>query len=129
MTFVPSKRVDRIFPVIPPLCLLLVSMVSACQCGKRVRAWCGAAVVVAILAVSGYFLTIVWMGYRNRDDALVQFGREVQAAVKKAGISEVGVVEGRDEPIVIYCDAGRYLRVIRAMRAWSNGELNALVTL
>jgi hypothetical protein len=47
----------------------------------------------------------------------------------KAGISEVGVVEGRDEPIVIYCDAGRYLRVIRAMRAWSNGELNALVTL
>jgi hypothetical protein len=129
MTFVPSNRVDRIFPVIPPLCLLLVSMVSACQCGKRVRAWCGAAVVVAILAVSGYFLTIVWMGYRNRDDALVQFGREVQAAVKKAGISEVGVVEGRDEPIVIYCDAGRYLRVIRAMRAWSNGELNALVTL
>ena len=42
MTLIPSKRVDRIFPVIPPLCLLLVSMVSACQCGKRVRAWCGA---------------------------------------------------------------------------------------
>ena len=35
MTFVPSKRVDRIFPVIPPLCLLLVSMVSACDPNSR----------------------------------------------------------------------------------------------
>ena len=127
MTVVPSKRVDRIFPVIPPLCLLLVSMVSACQCGKRVRAWCGGAVVFAVLAVCGYFLTMAWMDYRNNDDALVRFGREVQAVVKKAGISEVGVVEGRDEPMIIYCDAGSYLRVNRAMRAWNNGDLDALV--
>jgi hypothetical protein len=127
MTFVPSKRVDRIFPVIPPLCLLLVSMVSACQCGKRVRAWCGGAVVFAVLAVYGYFLTMVRMDYRNNDDALVRFGREVQAVVKKAGISEVGVVEGRDEPMIIYCGAGSYLRVNRAMRAWNNGDLDALV--
>jgi 4-amino-4-deoxy-L-arabinose transferase-like glycosyltransferase len=127
MTFVPSKRVDRIFPVIPPLCLLLVSMVSACQCGKRVRAWCGGAVVFAVLAVYGYFLTMVRMDYRNNDDALVRFGRKVQAVVKKAGISEVGVVEGRDEPMIIYCGAGSYLRVNRAMRAWNNGDLDALV--
>jgi hypothetical protein len=124
---VPSKRVDRIFPVIPPLCLVFVSMVSACQCGKRVRAWCGGAVVFAALAVCGYFLTMVWIDYRNNDDALVRFGREVQAVVKKAGISEVGVVEGRDEPMIIYCDAGSYLRANRAMRAWNNGDLDALV--
>jgi 4-amino-4-deoxy-L-arabinose transferase-like glycosyltransferase len=127
MTFVPSKRVDRIFPVVPPLCLLLVSMVSACQCGKRVRVWCGGAVVAAVLAVCGYFLTIVWMGYRNKDDGLVRFGREVQAVAKKAGAMKVGVVEGRDEPMVIYCGASSYLRANRAMRAWSNGELDALV--
>ncbi|HEY5704568.1 MAG TPA: glycosyltransferase family 39 protein [Terrimicrobiaceae bacterium] len=127
MTFVPSKRVDRIFPVIPPLCLVLVSMVSACQCGKRVRAWCGAAVVVAVLAVGGYFLTIVWIGFHKKDDALVRFGREVQAIVKEAGISELGVVEGRDEPMVIYCGAARTLRPNLAMRAWNNGELHALV--
>ncbi|MGA7901042.1 MAG: hypothetical protein WCA06_00240, partial [Terrimicrobiaceae bacterium] len=70
---------------------------------------------------------MAWMDYRNNDDALVRFGREVQAVVKKAGISEVGVVEGRDEPMIIYCDAGSYLRVNRAMRAWNNGDLDALV--
>ena len=127
MTFVPSKRVDRIFPVIPPLCLLFVSMVAACQCGKRVRAWCGAAVVVAALAVCGYFLIIVWIGYRDIDDALVRFGREVQAVTKKAGALKLGVVEGRDEPMVIYCGAARTLRPNSAMRAWSTGELDALV--
>jgi 4-amino-4-deoxy-L-arabinose transferase-like glycosyltransferase len=127
MTFVPSKRVDRIFPVITPLCLLLVSMVSACQCGKRVRAWCGAAVVFAALAVGSYFATIIWLGYRDHDDALVRFGSEVREVSRKAGASRIGVVEGRDEPMVIYCDAGRYLSVVRAMRAWTNGDIDALV--
>jgi hypothetical protein len=102
-------------------------MVSACQYGKRVRAWCGGAVVAAVLAVCGYFLTIIWMGYRNKDDELVRFDKEVQAVTKKAGALKVGVVEGRDEPMVIYCGASSYLRANRAMRAWSNGELDALV--
>jgi 4-amino-4-deoxy-L-arabinose transferase-like glycosyltransferase len=127
MTFIPSKRVDRIFPVVPPLCLLLVSMVAACQCGKRVRAWCDAAVIFAALAVCGYFLTIILMGYRNSDDALARFGRNVRIVARAAGARKIGAIEGRDEPMVIYCDAGSYLRVKRAMREWSNGELDALV--
>jgi 4-amino-4-deoxy-L-arabinose transferase-like glycosyltransferase len=127
MTFVPSKRVDRIFPIVPPLCLLLVCMVSACQCGKRIRAWCGGAVVLSAIAVCGYFLTIVFVGYQTNDDALVRFGREVRKVTREAGALKIGVVEGRDEPMVIYCDAGSYLPVIRAMRAWNNGDIDALV--
>jgi 4-amino-4-deoxy-L-arabinose transferase-like glycosyltransferase len=127
MTFVPSKRVDRIFPVVPPLCLLLVCMVSACQCGKRIRAWCGAAVVLAVITVCGYFLTLVFVGYKSNDDALVRFGREVRKATREAGVVKIGVVEGWDEPMVIYCDAGSYLRPVRAMRAWNNGDIDALV--
>jgi 4-amino-4-deoxy-L-arabinose transferase-like glycosyltransferase len=127
MTFVPSKRVDRIFPVIPPLCLLLVCMVSACQCGKRIRAWCGGAVVLAVIAVCGYFLTIVVVKYQSNDHALVRFGRKVRELTKEAGALKIAIVRGRDEPMVIYCDAGSYLSVIRAMRAWSNGDIDALV--
>ena len=127
MTFVPSKRVDRIFPVIAPLCLLLVSMISACQYGKRVRAWCGAAVVVAAFAVSAYFITVILMGFRNGDDALARFGRAVLGITRQAEAQKIGVVEGRDESLVIYCNAGKYLSVLRAMRAWNNGDLDALV--
>ncbi|HET9522915.1 MAG TPA: hypothetical protein VFO90_01715 [Terrimicrobiaceae bacterium] len=127
MTFVPSKRVDRIFPVVPPLCLLLVSMVSACQCGKRIRAWCGGAAVFAVMAVCGYFLTVVLVGYQRNEDALVRFGEKVQKATREAGAARIGVVEGRDEPMVIYCGADSYLPVVRAMRAWKNGDIDALV--
>jgi 4-amino-4-deoxy-L-arabinose transferase-like glycosyltransferase len=127
MTFVPSKRVDRIFPVVPPLCLLLVSMVSACRCGKRVRAWCGAAVVFAVVSVCGYFLTIVTVGYRNGDDALARFGRKVQTLAKEAGARSISMVEGRDEPMVLYCDAGRYVLIKRATREFLNGERDALI--
>jgi 4-amino-4-deoxy-L-arabinose transferase-like glycosyltransferase len=127
MTFVPSKRVDRIFPVIPPLCLLLVSMVSACQCGKRVRAWCGAAVLFAVISVCGYFLTVIVMRYRNEDDALARFGRRVQALARQAGARSISIVEGRDEPMVIYCDAGSYVLIKRATRELINGERDALV--
>ena len=31
MSLIPSKRVDRIFPVIPPLCLLLAAQVATAQ--------------------------------------------------------------------------------------------------
>ncbi len=36
MTFIPSKRVDRIFPIIPPLSLLLIGMVAACWSNRKI---------------------------------------------------------------------------------------------
>jgi hypothetical protein len=39
MSLIPSKRVDRIFPVIPPLCLLLAAQIGSrwsCSHGSRV---------------------------------------------------------------------------------------------
>ena len=32
MSLIPSKRVDRIFPVIPPLCLLLAGQIAPRNC-------------------------------------------------------------------------------------------------
>ncbi len=124
MTFIPSKRVDRIFPVLPPFCLLLVAMVSACQCGARVRAWCGAALIGAILMTSGYFLTIVIMGCRDGSGAMVRFGREVQA---RAAGRELAVVQGRDEAMILYADGREYLHADRALRFWQDGIVDALL--
>ena len=39
MSLIPSKRVDRIFPVIPPLCLLLAAQIGtrwSCRLGSRI---------------------------------------------------------------------------------------------
>ena len=37
------------------------------------------------------------------------------------------MVEGRDEPMVLYCDAGSYILIKRATREFRNGERDALV--
>ena len=34
MSFVPSKRIDRVFPIVPPLCLLLAAQVAEFRRGK-----------------------------------------------------------------------------------------------
>src|SRR5215472_14249240 len=62
MSLIPSKRVDRIFPVIPPLCLLLAAQIAPrnfCSHGPVGAArlpylWALAALVLAILFTGGY---------------------------------------------------------------------------
>ncbi len=127
MTFVPSKRVDRIFPVISPLCLLLVAMVGACQCGRKIRAWCGGAIVGAVCMSVGYFVTIVVVGYFDKEDRMVRFGRQVQQMVAAAGISKPVVVQGKDEAMLLYCGGDTYFHPVTALRDWQAGKINALV--
>ncbi|MDX2081349.1 MAG: glycosyltransferase family 39 protein [Terrimicrobiaceae bacterium] len=124
MTFVPSKRVDRIFPIIPPLCMLLVAMVSSCQCGNRVRAWAGAAVVAAILFAGGYFAGLVWLQTRAEDNRLVTLGQTVW---KLTTPGRLGVVDGRDEGMILYTDGRRFLKPREAAALWNAGSLDALL--
>ncbi len=127
MTFIPSKRVDRIYPVIPPFCLMLAGMVAACQCGRKVRAWCGASLIAALCMTVGYFLTIIVAGYLEKADAMPRWGRAVQAAAAQTGATRIAVVEGRDEGMVIYCGGASYFRPGQALEAWRKNEIDALV--
>src|SRR5215831_15620469 len=62
MSLIPSKRVDRIFPVIPPLCLLLAAQISGRDAALRrpdgaargPYLWTVAALASAILFTGGY---------------------------------------------------------------------------
>jgi 4-amino-4-deoxy-L-arabinose transferase-like glycosyltransferase len=127
MTLVPSKRVDRIYPVLPPLCLLLVGMVSACRCGTRVRAWCGAAMIAAALFAGIYFAGIVWMGFRDGNDALVRFGRSASRLVAASGGGRLDIVAGKDEGLVIYAGGMHFTHPHRAARHWEEGISRALI--
>src|SRR6266536_3204689 len=108
MSLIPSKRVDRIFPIVPPLCLLLAAQVwrcAACSHGSVSRSSANIdfdlighmpvatkneaatsciyrlsalALLLAILFTSGYTISKVISGYRNHRDALAVFGRQVR---------------------------------------------------
>jgi hypothetical protein len=58
MSLVPSKRVDRIYPVVPPLCLLLAAQIAGGfrirQTDERVLRWSAAALLFSIVFTGGY---------------------------------------------------------------------------
>jgi 4-amino-4-deoxy-L-arabinose transferase-like glycosyltransferase len=119
MSLIPSKRVDRIFPAIPPLCLLLAAQIQAMTEGNgiRLRRVAMFAVVFAAMFTGGYSALRVIDGYRNNRDALVKFGREVRR-IAVAEHLRIEVLPARDEGLLLYLQRPRFFTNF-------NGELYA----
>ena len=111
MSLIPSKRVDRIFPAIPPLCLLLAAQIQATTAGNsiRIRRVAMFAIVFAAMFTGGYSALRVISGYRDNRDALVKFGREVRR-IATAEHLRVGVLPARDEGLLLYLRRPRFFR-------------------
>ncbi len=154
MSLVPSKRVDRIFPVIPPLCLLLAAQIAArnsCshspvghssrsveseETGHKpvatrnalthICAWSVITLVVAILFTGGYAGWKIVTGYRDHRNALAVFGRNVRREAE-AHHWRYEVVSAKDEGLLLYLRKTHFVDPVDAIRAWNSGNLDALV--
>jgi 4-amino-4-deoxy-L-arabinose transferase-like glycosyltransferase len=138
MSLIPSKRVDRIFPVVPPLCLLLAAQVSQEGAARRqpigtnrtgVAAWrsCLAiALVFAIFFTGGYATWKLVTGYRDHRGALATFGHEVRCQAE-AHHWRYEIVSAKDEGLLLYLQKTRYVEPGRAVVEWNAGNLDALV--
>ncbi len=154
MSLIPSKRVDRIFPVIPPLCLLLAAQIGSrgsCSDGfvSRVSTsvdsdltghrpvatenramlicrWTAGALVLAIFFTGTYATWKVVTGYRDRRDALAIFGRDVRREAE-ARNWRYEVVSAKDEGLLLYLQKARHIQPDRAVAEWNAGNLDALV--
>jgi 4-amino-4-deoxy-L-arabinose transferase-like glycosyltransferase len=109
MSFIPSKRVDRIFPAIPPLCLLLAAQVKATmkRDGVRFRRIVAFTIVFAAIITGMYSTMRVIDGYRNDRDALVKFG----SAVRRIATAEhlrYEALQARDESLLLYLQRPRF---------------------
>ena len=140
MSLIPSKRVDRIFPVIPPLCLLLAAYLNGrvgalrrpdapswtSVAAERRYLWTAVALVFAILFTGGYATWKVVTGYRDHRDALATFGRDVrQEAETRHWRYEV--VSAKDEGLLLYLQKAHYIKPDGAVAEWNAGNLDALV--
>jgi 4-amino-4-deoxy-L-arabinose transferase-like glycosyltransferase len=124
MSLIPSKRVDRIFPVIPPLCLLLAAQFS--RLTTDARRWSSVALLVACLFTSAYAAQRVITSYQNGEAALVEFG----AAVRREAAQNhwrYEVVGGPEEGLLLYLRKTRFVKPDEAIARWSGGELDAVV--
>ena len=127
MSVIPSKRVDRIFPIIPPLCLLVATQAAPFLRNGRPRAlkWAFVTVIAAILLSGGYAAGRIVSGYRDHRDALSIFGREVrdEAAKNNWRYEAVG---SADEGLPLYLARPHFLKPDVAIMKWKNGEIDAL---
>jgi len=138
MSLIPSKRVDRIFPVIPPLCLLLSSQVSVgvdalsredgpSRAGFAARrSYLAIGLVFAIFFTGSYTTWKVVTGYRCHRDALAIFGRDVRREAETRHW-RYEVVSAKDEGLLLYLQKTNYIEPDRAVAKWNAGNLDALV--
>src|SRR5436190_468203 len=154
MSLIPSKRVDRIFPILPPLCLLLAAQIARCNScshgsvsrhsngddfdwtGHRpvaterkaphVLRWSVIAVMVAIFFTGGYTVFKVISGYRDHRDALVVFGKNVRHEAE-AHHWRYEVVSAKEEGLLLYLRKTHFIEPYRAVIEWNAGNLDALV--
>jgi 4-amino-4-deoxy-L-arabinose transferase-like glycosyltransferase len=122
MSLIPSKRVDRIFPLIPPLCLLLAAQVAL----ARVYRWSAIALAFAIVFTGGYTGWKVITGYRDHRDALAVFGRNIRHEAE-AHYWRYEVVSAKDEGLLLYLRKTDFVKPADAITEWNTGNLDALV--
>ena len=130
MSLVPSKRFDRILPVVPPLCLLLVAMarhLPDLRLGQLSLHKLALYATVAAASISGgYVGWSVWNDFKSDQSALVRFGRQVAAAT--AGRREkLAVVSGKDEGMLLYTGKTSFTRHEDTLERWKQHTLDAVV--
>jgi 4-amino-4-deoxy-L-arabinose transferase-like glycosyltransferase len=129
MSLIPSKRVDRIFPIVPPLCLLLAAQIGSIlrneQLRTRVYRWSAVALILSILITGGYTVAKVIFGYRDHRDALVIFGRNVRKEAETRHW-RYEVVSAKDEGLLLYLRKTNFIKPDRAIAEWNRGNLDAL---
>jgi hypothetical protein len=130
MSCVPSKRIDRIFPIVPPLCLLLAAAVGEFRKQERLRLIidrvCIAAIILAGVGTAGYAANRIAVARREHRDAFAVFGRAVVREVAEHHW-RYGVVGGEDEGMALYVRRPEFLEPDQAASEWNSGKLDALV--
>ena len=130
MSLVPSKRIDRIFPIVPPLCLLLGAMVGQARSSERGRKivdrLCLIAVLLGVAGVGIYSAQKIVSARREHQDAFARFGR---GALQQIATHQwrYGVVGGDDEGLLLYARRTEFLEPEQAIADWNAGRLDALI--
>src|SRR5205814_4513251 len=108
MSLIPSKRVDRIFPVVPVLCLLLAAQLNAITL-IHVRRLAAFTIFFAAIFTGAYSGMRMIDGYRDNRDALVKFGREVRRMAAAEHL-RYEILSARDEGLLLYLQRPRFFR-------------------
>lgn len=129
MSLIPSKRVDRIFPIIAPLCLLVgvqtANFLADEERSFRNSKWIVAVGFLAVVFTGGYAVGRIGDGYRDHRDALSIFGRRVREEAARNNWRYEAIGKS-DEGLPLYLTRPHFLKPDVAVAKWNNGEIDAL---
>jgi hypothetical protein len=120
---VPSKRADRIFPIIPPACLLLARTLPLFP---RALVLVPTLAVLALVGNVGYSAWICLENHRTAQGGLVAFGEQSRHLAHDLGTS-FAIVRPRDEGMMLYARKTKFLHPAEARNRWRKGELHAAI--
>ncbi len=139
MTGVPSKRTDRIFPVVPPFCLVLTALLSAARrpAGSAPssteeswperwgRATTGVSVAVTVVTT----LTCIVQVYRLGQNAPSEFAARVRMSTAGRRVEMVVGLQGvvGEEAMIVYLRRIKFLSGGGAAALAESGNLDAVV--
>lgn len=130
MELVPSKRFDRILPVVPPMCLLLAASARYLPGFEVWKQPLGRLAILlpmlGVLLAGGYTGYQVSHNFANQADALVKFGEQVKAEVLGQG-DRLAVVNGKDEGMLMYTGSLRFTRLEDALALWKSRRISWVV--
>ena len=135
MSCIPSKRVDRIFPIVPPLCLLLGAMIGTWHRRERkeiqaselsVARWCAVTLLAALIYTSSYTTLRIVSGVRKHLDALVKCGCEFRALATE-NHWRYAVLKSSTEALVFYLEVPGFTPENDAVQDWNAEKLDALI--
>ncbi|QQL44760.1 ArnT family glycosyltransferase [Sulfuriroseicoccus oceanibius] len=130
MSLIPSKRTDRIFPVIPPLAIALPYLAAAAAGASGWwQRWHQRLIVVSsvvvTLAITGYTAAQVKFGIDTNQRVLVDFGAQAREIAGPDGV--LLIVEDNDEAIPMYAGETEFTPRNAARKAWKRGEVDVLI--
>lgn len=119
MSLVPSKRMDRVYPVILPCCLLVAGAWPLLP-PRRPRYLLAGLLGLAVLWNAGYAGYQLAHDYRTHQGELRAWAYRARAAAQGRSLA---VVSGRDEGMLLYLGLTHFTRVDDAAQAWKVGAL------
>ena len=130
MSCVPGKRVDRLYPIIPPACLLMVQMISYTSRKRfqldNLRTTTTWFLLGSLVVWGAYTAYEVHDRYQHPHNNLIPFGKEVQQLANENQWNVV--VVGPDlEEILLYTDQPLFTPAEEAWVKWQSGKANALI--
>jgi 4-amino-4-deoxy-L-arabinose transferase-like glycosyltransferase len=132
MSLVPSKRVDRIYPVVPPLCLLLGAQIGGFRIKKtdeRALQWSAAALIFSVVFTGSYSVAKMLSDYRDHANHLEVFSRAVnkQAVAHHWRYEVIAGGAAGSEGMLLYLQKPHFIKPDEAVQEWNREALDALV--